>query len=238
MRCSSAGSSSSRSAIACRRCGSEARISADGSKYGDVVSGGGEQISDAVAHQSAADDADFLFAYGHAFFLTRCGEPRFAPDVISRMFEWPIRRGEMVMPALLWVAFWSSMMAAAACFGDEPRPVDLPADPPKQRDPRQARRLTRNPTRHRHIIYIFPVQQPECFAGAGVRAEAQSGCRRRTPPVSIRAFCPADQRQAHIAGANRHYGPSGHEIRRHLGRRYRPHPQRRAPRQARGRRRP
>ena len=34
------------------------------------------------------------------------------------------------------------------------------------------------------------------------------------------------------------HGPSGDEIRRHLGRRYRPHPQRRAPRQARGRRRP
>jgi EmrB/QacA subfamily drug resistance transporter len=34
------------------------------------------------------------------------------------------------------------------------------------------------------------------------------------------------------------YGPSCHEIRRNVGRRYRPHPQRRAPRQARGRRRP
>jgi hypothetical protein len=26
----------------------------------------------------------------------------------------------MVMPALLWVAFWSSMMATAACLGETP----------------------------------------------------------------------------------------------------------------------
>jgi hypothetical protein len=26
----------------------------------------------------------------------------------------------MVMPVLLWVAFWSSMMGAAACWGEEP----------------------------------------------------------------------------------------------------------------------
>jgi hypothetical protein len=37
----------------------------------------------------------------------------------------------MIMPALLWVAFWSSLMATAACFGETPAPVD----PPKQRDP-------------------------------------------------------------------------------------------------------
>jgi hypothetical protein len=35
----------------------------------------------------------------------------------------PIRRGGMVMPALLWVVFWSSMMASAACFGELPEPV-------------------------------------------------------------------------------------------------------------------
>jgi hypothetical protein len=29
----------------------------------------------------------------------------------------------MVMPALLWVAFWSSMMATAACFGEMPKPI-------------------------------------------------------------------------------------------------------------------
>jgi len=39
----------------------------------------------------------------------------------------------MVMPALLWVAFWSSMMAAAACFGEVPRPIRVEA--PKRRDP-------------------------------------------------------------------------------------------------------
>jgi hypothetical protein len=35
----------------------------------------------------------------------------------------PIRRGGMVMPALLWVVFWSSMMASAACFGELPKPA-------------------------------------------------------------------------------------------------------------------
>jgi hypothetical protein len=35
----------------------------------------------------------------------------------------------MVMPALLWVAFWSSMMATAACFAEASQP---PA--PKQDD--------------------------------------------------------------------------------------------------------
>ena len=39
------------------------------------------------------------------------------------------------MPALLWVAFWSSLMGTAAYFGETHRPVDLPAEPPEQRDP-------------------------------------------------------------------------------------------------------
>jgi hypothetical protein len=30
---------------------------------------------------------------------------------------------EKVMPALLWVAFWSSLMATAACFGEMSRAV-------------------------------------------------------------------------------------------------------------------
>jgi len=29
----------------------------------------------------------------------------------------------MVMPALLWVVFWSSMMASAACLGESPKPT-------------------------------------------------------------------------------------------------------------------
>jgi hypothetical protein len=32
---------------------------------------------------------------------------------------------EKVMPALLWVAFWSSLMATAACFGEMSRAVVL-----------------------------------------------------------------------------------------------------------------
>jgi hypothetical protein len=34
-----------------------------------------------------------------------------------------IHRREMVMPALLWVVFWSSMMASAACLGELPKPA-------------------------------------------------------------------------------------------------------------------
>jgi hypothetical protein len=30
----------------------------------------------------------------------------------------PSRKGGTVMPALLWVAFWSSMMASASCLGE------------------------------------------------------------------------------------------------------------------------
>jgi len=29
------------------------------------------------------------------------------------------------MPALLWIAFWSSLMAAATCFGEIPRAVPI-----------------------------------------------------------------------------------------------------------------
>ena len=32
---------------------------------------------------------------------------------------------EKVMPALLWVAFWSSLMATAACFDEMSRAVSL-----------------------------------------------------------------------------------------------------------------
>jgi hypothetical protein len=32
---------------------------------------------------------------------------------------------EKVMPVLLWVAFWSSLMATAACFGEMSRAVPL-----------------------------------------------------------------------------------------------------------------
>jgi hypothetical protein len=39
----------------------------------------------------------------------------------------------MVMPALLWVAFWSSMMGAAACWDDAHRPMQT--DTTDKRDP-------------------------------------------------------------------------------------------------------
>jgi hypothetical protein len=35
----------------------------------------------------------------------------------------PSREGGTVMPALLWVVFWSSMMAGAACLGELPDPA-------------------------------------------------------------------------------------------------------------------
>jgi hypothetical protein len=31
----------------------------------------------------------------------------------------------MVMPILLWVAFWSSLMASAACFDDAVQPIPV-----------------------------------------------------------------------------------------------------------------
>ncbi len=36
------------------------------------------------------------------------------------------------MPVLLWVAFWSSLMGSAACFGETPRPARSMI--PKRRD--------------------------------------------------------------------------------------------------------
>ena len=36
------------------------------------------------------------------------------------------------MPTLLWVAFWSSMMAAAACWGEVSQPIPVKA--PERRD--------------------------------------------------------------------------------------------------------
>jgi hypothetical protein len=50
---------------------------------------------------------------------------------IVESLAWPVRKGEMVIPALLWVTFWSSLMAAATCFADVARPA---AEPPKHRD--------------------------------------------------------------------------------------------------------
>ncbi|HTZ02104.1 MAG TPA: hypothetical protein VMC05_07195 [Xanthobacteraceae bacterium] len=41
------------------------------------------------------------------------------------------------MPALLWVAFWSSLMGSAACWGESRRPVPckLPARRDQQHEP-------------------------------------------------------------------------------------------------------
>lgn len=36
------------------------------------------------------------------------------------------------MPILLWIAFWSSLMGTATCFGEVPRPVR--AAVPKRRN--------------------------------------------------------------------------------------------------------
>jgi hypothetical protein len=29
----------------------------------------------------------------------------------------------MVMPALVWIAFWSCLMGGAACWGEQPQPL-------------------------------------------------------------------------------------------------------------------
>jgi hypothetical protein len=51
-------------------------------------------------------------------------EPQCSINVISSpvLIDQSIK-GEMVMPALLWVAFWSSMMATAACLGEISPPI-------------------------------------------------------------------------------------------------------------------
>jgi hypothetical protein len=38
----------------------------------------------------------------------------------------------MVMPALLWIAFWSSIMGVAACWEDALQPIQT--DTPDKRD--------------------------------------------------------------------------------------------------------
>jgi hypothetical protein len=76
-----------------------------------------------VAHQAAANDADFLFSrLAHVALTPVCfKELRCSINVIPSpvLIDQSIK-GEMVMPALLWVAFWSSMMATAACLGETP----------------------------------------------------------------------------------------------------------------------
>jgi hypothetical protein len=42
--------------------------------------------------------------------------------------EEPSREGETIMPMLLWVTFWSSLLASAACFGDVARPASAAPD--------------------------------------------------------------------------------------------------------------
>jgi len=76
-----------------------------------------------VAHQSAADHTDSLFSrLAHIALTPVCfKELRCSINVISSpVYQRPARKGEMVMPALLWVAFWSSMMATVACLGETP----------------------------------------------------------------------------------------------------------------------
>jgi hypothetical protein len=83
-----------------------------------------------MAHQAAADDTYFLFLVITHVCLDKLPELRGRSNVYFAVFaNGRIHRGEMVMPALLWVAFWSSMMATAACFAEASQP---PA--PKQDD--------------------------------------------------------------------------------------------------------
>jgi hypothetical protein len=88
-----------------------------------------------VAHQTAADDADFLlFLLAHIVLTPLCfKELHCSKNVIpSPVLIDQFIKGEMVMPALLWVAFWSSMMATAACFGEMPKPIAPKKDDPSR----------------------------------------------------------------------------------------------------------
>jgi hypothetical protein len=51
----------------------------------------------------------------------------------------PTAEEEKVMPALLWVAFWSSLIAAAACFGEMSRAVSIDKVSIDKHDPAQGR---------------------------------------------------------------------------------------------------
>src|SRR6516162_7721176 len=83
----------------------------------------GEQISDAVAHQPTADDADFLpHRFAHVFPRTnKTGTATMLKRLNGKLQLTHSAEEETVMPALLWVAFWSSLMATAACFGEMSR---------------------------------------------------------------------------------------------------------------------
>jgi hypothetical protein len=45
--------------------------------------------------------------------------------VIARSLAGLQRR--IVMPTLAWIAFWSLLMGVTACWGEQPRPVRVPA---------------------------------------------------------------------------------------------------------------
>ena len=89
---------------------------------------------------------------------------------------------------------------------------------------------------------------PDCLRGppgaAPFRALPEPGCLLPTAPLCIRAFWPARFRfpRGHtnnlVRECTSRHGPPRDEIRRHIRRQYRPHPQRRAPCEARGRCRP
>jgi hypothetical protein len=90
-----------------------------------------------MAHQAAADHADFLLFLLALVALTPVcfKEPRCSINVISSpgLIDQSIKV-EMIMPALLWVAFWSSMMATAASLGEMPKPIAPKKDDPSRTD--------------------------------------------------------------------------------------------------------
>jgi hypothetical protein len=64
--------------------------------------------------------------------LAKIGNRSAASTLNERIQRRPICKGTIVMPALLWVVFWSSLMGGAACFGADLKPVPVKA--PKKRD--------------------------------------------------------------------------------------------------------
>src|SRR5262249_29396254 len=89
------------------------------------MAGRREQIGNAVAHQPAATDSNF-YLFGHFNPRLRLSEALGTALRHGRLYsgqqtrpartEVGIRRN--VMPMLLWVAIWSSMLGTASCWGE------------------------------------------------------------------------------------------------------------------------
>jgi hypothetical protein len=65
-----------------------------------------------------------MFSSSKQTFGTVLSLKRYRLDVLATQSA----EEEKVMPVLLWVAFWSSLMATATCFGEMSRPIPIDKD--------------------------------------------------------------------------------------------------------------